>query len=132
MPSSKESLKSLGGMRTPHDPATDVEPLPNAYPDWGKTNDALGMGGAPFAIDVARRELVLGTRYGRVARLQIVDPALHTDNDVNTFPVAPYATQPMVAISGTSKVVNPPVDDTSWFEIMASLQVEGSGQGGFL
>jgi hypothetical protein len=129
---SKASLKYLGGIRTPHEPSTDVEYLPNAYPTWGQTNDALGMGGAPFAIDYDRRELVLGTRYGRVARLQIVEPALHTNDDVNTFPVAPYATQTMVGISGTSKVVNPPVEDTSWFEIMASLQVEGSGQGGFL
>lgn len=129
---STASLIYLGGIRTPHEFSTDVTPLPSAYPTDGIHRDGMNLGGRPFALDLTRREFVCGTRYGRVARLQMIDPLLHTNNDVNTFPVAPYVVPTMVELSGPSALPTPPVPDTSWFEIADTHNPTGPGMGGFL
>ena len=128
---SAASLKYLGGIRTPHETTTDVNYQPNSYPSWGALNDGTGFGGRPFALDLERHEFVLGTRYSRVARLQMIDPVMHTE-DVNALPVAPYVTMTMVGVSGPSTLNDPPQTDMSWFEIMASLDPTNTSQGGFI
>jgi hypothetical protein len=90
---SAASLKYLGGIITPKTYTSDVTPLPSCYPPDGQFKDALNMGGRPFALDVERREFVMGSRYGRVSRFQIIEPALHTDGNVSTFPTTPHVTQ---------------------------------------
>lgn len=126
-----DSLKYLGGIRTPHERTNDVTPLPTAYPTDGQIADGLNMGGGPFAFDPHRKELVCGTRYGRVCRLQAIDPAIHTGDDVNTFPVAPYVTSAIVELSGPSAAANPPIPDKSWFEMCDPWDVN-TGFGGVL
>ncbi len=132
MPFSKNSLKYIGGIRTPHEETRDVTLLPNTYPVYGVNVDYTGMGGRPFSIDHVRREFVLGSRYQRVMRLQMVEPQLHQNNDVNTFPIAPYVMPTMVELSGPSKEPNPPMLDKSWFELADPWDTQNSGQGGLL
>jgi hypothetical protein len=128
---SAASLTYVGGICIPHVKVTDVTPLPNSYPADGCYADALNMGGRPFAIDQARREFVLGTRYGRAIRLAMVEPALHTDGNVNTFPVAPYVEPMAVGLSGPPLLPDPAMTDKSWFEICVPYDTANTGPGGF-
>ena len=131
MPFSAASLKYLGGFLVPKVASDDVTYLPNAYPTSGVSRDALNMGGRPFAIDLERREFLLGTRYGRVARLQMIDPAPHTDDNVSTFPTAPYVVPTMVDVSGHSvSEPNPPSTNKSWFEITTPYDTANTSFGG--
>lgn len=90
MPFSKSSLKYVGGIRTPHEMSSTVTERPSAYPTDGIRMDGMNMGGRPFAIDYARKEFVVGSRYQRTTRLKMVDPAPAIDGNVNTLPIAPY------------------------------------------
>ena len=130
MPFSSASLKYLGGFRTPHDRPTDVTYLREAYPTSGKAADGLNLGGKPFAFDSERRELICGTRYGRAVRLQVIEPVLPT-SDVNSLPVAPYATTAIVGLSGPSAQDDPPTD-ASWFEMNDYRDPTYCQQGGVL
>jgi hypothetical protein len=127
-----DSFKYLGGLIVPHVKSLNVTPLVSAYPSAGQYADALNFGGKPFALDHRRREFILGTRYGRVARLQIVEPAPQTDNNPSTFPTMPYVTDTMVELSGVSKIVPPLAPDHSWWEMVDPYGLSGVAMGGFL
>jgi hypothetical protein len=130
---SSASLKYLGGIIAPKVASHDVTYLPDSYPPSGISADALNMGGRPFAIDPIRREFVMGTRYGRTVRMQMVEPAEHTDGTANTFPTAPYVTPTMVDLSGQSTIEpNPPTINKSWFETCVPYDTANTSFGGCL
>lgn len=128
---SAANLTYRGGILIPHVASDDVTYLPNAYPTSGVNRDALNMGGRPFALDLVRREFLMGTRYGRLVRLLMIDPHEHDGGNVNSFPTAPYITNTMVDLSGHSvKEPNPPTVNKSWFELCDPYDTANTSFGG--
>jgi len=133
---SAASLTYLGGIRTPHEMSTDVTPLPGAYPPDGETKDGMNYSGKEFALDCQRQEFLIGTRYWRIARLALIEPALEVDGDVNTFPIAPYVAPTMVEVSGPPQRPESPTTITpigqSYFEMDKLLDPYGCELHGIL
>lgn len=133
---SSASLTYLGGIRTPHEMSTDVTPLPGSYPPDGEYRDGMNYSGKEFAVDLVRREFVIATRYWRLVRLAMIEPAIETDNDVNTFPVAPYVAPTMVEASGPPQRPESPTTinplGQSYFEIDQALDPYGCEPHGIL
>jgi len=132
MPITHDSFHYVGGLICPRVKSVNVTPAPGAYPPAGEYADSLGFGGKPFAIDPERREFVMGTRNGRVSRLQMVEPAPHADNNPATFPTMPYVNDAMVEMSGPSKITPPLSPYYSFWEMPDPYTMDGVGLGGFM